>query len=318
MNNRRFPLLLVSLAFTAASTLAAEEATDDNAKDFSFEVKKGISAHVRLVWRDTFLRGIEIGAERGAPARQKIRVGEGETIWCDLNRESLPPNWIGATDYNKDGYKDIYLQSAQGTSPSYTVLLYEPKNKRFAVTKSLSGVQGLRINTSGEAPAAKPAGRKLADSFGVVTKMANENGKLSIGGPELKKGDLVEVVPYDEQQTIYTAEIVEKLGRDDAGGGTNYSLEFMSRIGDETILLGTGVLGAPDGVEAVDGKARVRLGSRPAEKPLTFRACTSSEGVHLTVWSGKPLKGKRVWHAYHALGYDVEANCTPKDYASTE
>jgi hypothetical protein len=45
-----------------------------------------------------------------------------------------------------------------------------------------------------------------------------------------------------------------------------------------------------------------------------FRQCTSNEGVHLTVWSGKPLRGKRVWHWYYYLGYDVEPSCQKKDY----
>jgi len=47
-----------------------------------------------------------------------------------------------------------------------------------------------------------------------------------------------------------------------------------------------------------------------------FRQCTSSEGVHLTVWAGKPLSGKRLWHEYFYLGYDVEPNCTDKDVAA--
>ncbi len=44
-----------------------------------------------------------------------------------------------------------------------------------------------------------------------------------------------------------------------------------------------------------------------------FRLCNSTEGIHLTVWSGKPLTGKRKWHAYYYLGYDMEPNCTSKD-----
>jgi len=44
-----------------------------------------------------------------------------------------------------------------------------------------------------------------------------------------------------------------------------------------------------------------------------FRSCTTAEGVHLSVWSGKPLKGKRNWHGYYYLGYDVQPNCTLKD-----
>ena len=44
-----------------------------------------------------------------------------------------------------------------------------------------------------------------------------------------------------------------------------------------------------------------------------FRACTSAEGVHFTVWSGKPLEGIRRWHYYYYLGYDVEPSCDERD-----
>lgn len=47
--------------------------------------------------------------------------------------------------------------------------------------------------------------------------------------------------------------------------------------------------------------------------PESFRACTSTEGVHLTVWTGEPLKGRRRWHTYYYLGYDVEPSCTEAD-----
>jgi hypothetical protein len=49
-----------------------------------------------------------------------------------------------------------------------------------------------------------------------------------------------------------------------------------------------------------------------------FRECTSSEGVHLSVWTGKPLVGRRRWHAYYYLGYDVDPDCTSKDTESTK
>ena len=37
------------------------------------------------------------------------------------------------------------------------------------------------------------------------------------------------------------------------------------------------------------------------------------EGLHLTAWMGKPLKGRRIWHRYYSLGYDTEADCTEAD-----
>jgi hypothetical protein len=49
-----------------------------------------------------------------------------------------------------------------------------------------------------------------------------------------------------------------------------------------------------------------------------FRDCTSTEGVHLTIWSGKPLKGTRLWTWYYYPGYGVVPDCTVKDYAEEQ
>jgi hypothetical protein len=49
----------------------------------------------------------------------------------------------------------------------------------------------------------------------------------------------------------------------------------------------------------------------------SFRACLSSEGLHLTVWSGLPLEGERRWHRYHYLGFELDPSaqdCTKADY----
>jgi hypothetical protein len=48
--------------------------------------------------------------------------------------------------------------------------------------------------------------------------------------------------------------------------------------------------------------------------PIRVRSCASSEGLHFTLWAGEPLKGKRLWHLYYYLGYDVEPTCRPADY----
>lgn len=44
-----------------------------------------------------------------------------------------------------------------------------------------------------------------------------------------------------------------------------------------------------------------------------FRACTSQEGLHMSIWSGEPLKGRRRWRRYYYLGYDIEASCEDRD-----
>jgi hypothetical protein len=45
-----------------------------------------------------------------------------------------------------------------------------------------------------------------------------------------------------------------------------------------------------------------------------FRECTSNEGMHMTVWTGKPLIGKRIWYVYYHFPYDTESTCLKKDF----
>lgn len=49
-----------------------------------------------------------------------------------------------------------------------------------------------------------------------------------------------------------------------------------------------------------------------------IRACTSTEGVHFTIWAGEALRSQRLWHHYSYLGYDVESSCTPADTAGVK
>jgi hypothetical protein len=59
----------------------------------------------------------------------------------------------------------------------------------------------------------------------------------------------------------------------------------------------------------------VILAIEPGRGSWRFRTCASEEGIHTTAWSGVPLSSPRRWHAYYYLGYDVEPDCTPADYA---
>ena len=49
--------------------------------------------------------------------------------------------------------------------------------------------------------------------------------------------------------------------------------------------------------------------------PERFRVCTSNEGLHFTIWSGQPPRGKLRFHQYFPLHYEVVLNCTDADYA---
>ena len=292
------------------------------AKEFSIQLNNRIEPmHASLIWENSSLRAIEIRGRIGAPVTQRIKVGESEIVGCDLDQENLPPNWIGTLDHNKDGYQDIYVQVAQGADTPYAVLLYSPKKKQFVASKALAAVHGLDVSSGGSGAPTKAGRRTLANSFGIVTKAPNEPPKLSITGPPLEKDESFHVVSHDEQRVI-DAELVaaRQAGADEVvpEGASSYTIEFTTsyseRIPDEEPFLGIAVIGAGDSITTRGGKASAQLPGAPGGKRLYFRACTSREGMHMTVWSGKPLAGKRVWHAYHYLGYDVEPNCTPKDY----
>ena len=74
------------------------------------------------------------------------------------------------------------------------------------------------------------------------------------------------------------------------------------------------------GIAIVNAKTDFRVASGLANADLNgdgskeyFRSCTSREGLHLTVWSGRGLRGGRRWHRYYYLGYDVEPSCTSRE-----
>jgi hypothetical protein len=59
------------------------------------------------------------------------------------------------------------------------------------------------------------------------------------------------------------------------------------------------------------GAVRARSATDPDGdgKRELFQQCASTEGLHLTIWTGKT----RRWHAYHYLGYDLQPNCTDEE-----
>jgi hypothetical protein len=75
--------------------------------------------------------------------------------------------------------------------------------------------------------------------------------------------------------------------------------------------LSVAVLGRASAL-VVAGEVRLDLGNGRLEARV--RSCSSSEGLHLTLWSGVPLKSTRLWHVYWYLGMDVEPDCQPADY----
>lgn len=152
-------------------------------------------------------------------------------------------------------------------------------------------------------------------AIGVISVKA-EGACLDIRNETLFTGQRIQFVTVSASQTTGVAEITGKA--DGPSPAADHGRQRLHRYKIKVIrgslekaapafaianfsgtltAAETGVTGDLDG----DGKAEA------------FRHCTSSEGLHLTVWTGKPLTGIRRWHSYFYLGYDVYANCTEAD-----
>jgi hypothetical protein len=160
-------------------------------------------------------------------------------------------------------------------------------------------------------------GANLSAHFGVAVKKPSavclyiRDSKLAPGSP------LTLVLPSPPQSTL-KAEVVRAAAANDCpsigdsgeAGLTSYEIKLLGE-GSPPVAPAIAVYGY-SGRFRTQGRYVVADVGRNGEHNF-FRSCTSSEGVHLTVWSREPLRGTRIWHQYYYLGYDVEANCTPAE-----
>ncbi|HVO78593.1 MAG TPA: hypothetical protein VMT39_01120 [Candidatus Bathyarchaeia archaeon] len=151
--------------------------------------------------------------------------------------------------------------------------------------------------------------------------VASESGGticLTIANRNLPVGQIVSLVLLTPQQAVVQTEVLRVL----PNGCQNPEPAAANQASYELrIVKGTLPSLAP-AIAVVNPPRPLRQSGNFVVADLNgdhqldyFRQCTSSEGVHLTVWAGKPLTGKRLWHEYFYLGYDVEPNCTDQDVA---
>jgi hypothetical protein len=121
---------------------------------------------------------------------------------------------------------------------------------------------------------------------------------LAIADDSLPIGATVFVMHPGTPTRVQTAR-VRRVGCPPANKmitGAWYELNIRA----EEPVAAIGVARAPAATD-VDGDGKREL----------FMRCASTEGLHLTVWTGRT----RRWHAYFYLGYDVEPNCTAEETA---
>ena len=138
---------------------------------------------------------------------------------------------------------------------------------------------------------------------------------LALGGAALEAGAPVTLLSLSKPQRVFRAAVVlqvsecSSLVHQDTPGP--YYLLRAEASEDQAPRLAIAVAGRPQ-TRSVDGEVRLDLSNRIRQARI--RSCSSSEGLHLTVWSGVPLRSTRLWHSYWYLGYDVEPDCRPADF----
>ena len=91
-------------------------------------------------------------------------------------------------------------------------------------------------------------------------------------------------------------------------GDSLYEVTLSPRDSVQPGMIYFAVMSFSSDVTVGTGGARLDIDGDGVPEVLSI--CTSSEGVHLTVWSADGLTGERLWHRYVYLGYDVEPSCT--------
>ena len=164
--------------------------------------------------------------------------------------------------------------------------------------------------------AAQAQAINFQSQIGVVDVSSSNEICLTIPNATLAEGNWVRIVSPYKPQALAVAIIQKKVsGRcsqnpDTSPNDSFYSLRVISgRL--EARAVGIAVIGARVDFKVANGLANADLNGDGRKE--YFHVCTSQEGLHLTIWSGKSLRGVRRWHWYYYLGYDVEPSCTSRE-----
>lgn len=170
----------------------------------------------------------------------------------------------------------------------------------------------------------------IYSKVGVVDSKGQDSICLQTKNANLVKNTPVSIViALDKKlQKILLALVEKKLKesclRDHAEGGDDnegkdyyYSLKLKKKIANESeMIFGIGVIQPTKAIQVKKSVASVDLNKDGRLE--YFRSCTTNEGGYFTIWTGKPIQGKRIWQSYYYVDYGTEANCKKKDYEGTE
>jgi hypothetical protein len=139
---------------------------------------------------------------------------------------------------------------------------------------------------------------------------------LDIRNARLAPGDRVRFVTASTPQAIGDAEVAGRTNEPcaPADPGAAESDHYTLKVVSGSLVKGAPAFALVNALGALTARADGVEGDIDGDgQPESFRFCTSAEGVHLSVWTGRPLEGRRRWHHYYYLGFDVTPDCTERD-----
>lgn len=142
---------------------------------------------------------------------------------------------------------------------------------------------------------------------------------LELHNQSVPTGSKVSLVAPTVPQSTSDAEVIGRAEDTcptiDAGDPNLHRYEIRTAKGSTlSSVVYIAILGSKGSFTRVDNLVAVDLDQDGRQE--FFRSCTSAEGIHFTVWSGRPLESTRLWHEYYYLGYDVKSDCTQLDFES--
>jgi hypothetical protein len=175
-------------------------------------------------------------------------------------------------------------------------------------------------------PSPAPRESTLESLMGVVRNGYSGSPCLAIRATPLRPGEEVGLIDVPVVGTRGVVEVV--AARVDSVTSTDCSHD-ENRVAESAedsvyrLTLSRGHLKSGDVYFAVRvPEARIHVSGRTAtvvidrlSRPITLRACTTDEGVHLTAWAGAALSSKRLWHRY--VHYESEffaSRCKASDF----
>jgi hypothetical protein len=158
----------------------------------------------------------------------------------------------------------------------------------------------------------------LSERLGVVSTKANE-GCLEIRNPSLEANTEVRIVNLSGQLTSGIARLGVRTSSCGSDSGADRLNAYVVRF-EKGVLPGQmPMIGVVNYVGKIKSDGDLVSVDLDGDGQLEyFHSCVSTEGIHFTAWTGRPLVGKLRWHQYHYLGYDVTPTCTKAELGSAK